>query len=72
MPYGVDKKLGGDSPENDSWMENCVKKVMKTGKDKGSAVAICKTTFKKMKKDKAKSSFVIDELVEGKLGASKN
>ena len=36
---------------------------MKTGKDKGSAIAICKTTFKKMKKDKAKSSFIINELI---------
>jgi len=49
MPYGVDKKLGGDSHENDSWMEKCVDKVMATGKSKESAIKICKFTMKKSK-----------------------
>jgi hypothetical protein len=60
MPYGVDKEFGGDSPSNDNWMENCVRKVMKGGKDKSSAVAICKTTFKKSKGDKAKAELLLD------------
>jgi ribosomal protein S7 len=62
MPYGVDKKIGGDSKENDKWMENCVTKVMKSGKDKGSAIAICKTSLQKMKGDKAKAEFLLESL----------
>ncbi len=61
MPYGVDKDVGGDSPENDKWMEKCVSRVMSQGKDKGSAIAICKTTLKKMKGDKAKADFVLSQ-----------
>lgn len=54
-PYGIDKDLGGDSPQNTSWMESCVKKVMnkkdKAGNtiDKSKAIAICKNSFKKSK-----------------------
>jgi len=62
MPYGVDKDIGGDSDENVSWMEKCVQKVMKTGKDKGSAVAICKSTLKKTKGDKAKAEFILSNI----------
>ena len=62
MPYGVDKNMGGDSKENDKWMENCVQKVMKSGKDKSSAVAICKTTLSKTKGDKAKAEFILESL----------
>lgn len=47
MPYGVDKDLGGDNEKNDKWMEKCVDSVMKSGKDKSSAVAICKAQMKK-------------------------
>ena len=61
-PYRVDKDIGGDSDENVSWMENCVKKVMKTGKDKGNAVAICKATLKKTKGNKSKAEFILSEL----------
>ena len=67
MPYGIDKKLGGDSPENDKWMENCIQKVMKGGKDKGSAIAICKTTFHKMKGNKAKAEFILNQVLEKKI-----
>lgn len=49
MPYGM---RGGDTPESDSWMEKCVAKVMKDGKDKSSAIAICKATYEKMKDKK--------------------
>jgi hypothetical protein len=52
MPYGVDKKLGGDSPENVKWMENCVAAVVQTGKSKQSAIAICKTQLAKKKSKK--------------------
>jgi len=65
MPYGVDKKLGGDSPSNDKWMENCVSKVMKGGvKDKGRAVAICKVTFEKHKGNQKDASLEVDKIVE--------
>ena len=45
MPYGISKDAGGDSPENVNKMESCVQKVMKGGKSKDSAIAICKTTL---------------------------
>jgi hypothetical protein len=63
-PYGVDKKIGGDSPENDNWMEGCVKKVMSGGKDKQHAIMICKSTLSKTKGDKAKAEFIVGELIE--------
>jgi hypothetical protein len=66
MPYGVDKEQGGDSKENDKWMERCVQRVMAGGKDKGSAVAICKTTLKKMHSDQKKAEFAITELLGNK------
>lgn len=54
-PYGIDKDLGGDSKENDSWMEACVTRVMKKhGVDKTSAIKICKTSFKNMKRNSKK------------------
>lgn len=65
MPYGVDKKLGGDSKENTNWMEKCVNSVggknSRTGKPytKGEKIAICKS---QMKKKHAKSA--LTELVE--------
>lgn len=65
-PYGIDKDLGGDSKENDSWMEQCVQKVMKKGKDKSSAIAICKATLRKSKGNKEKASFIIDTILLGK------
>lgn len=55
MPFGMDKSLGGDSPENVKWMEGCVKAVKgQKGKDgkpmkEGTAIAICKATFRKHK-----------------------
>lgn len=53
MPYGVDKKLGGDNEENTKWMEGCVESVMKGGKDKSTAVAICKSQLRKKKESKS-------------------
>lgn len=46
MPYGLEGDRDKDK-NLEKWMENCVKKVMKTGKDKSSSIAICKTTLKK-------------------------
>jgi hypothetical protein len=66
MPYGMPMDMGGDNKENDKWMENCVQKVMTGGKDKQSAVMICKATFMKTKGDKAKASYIVDQIVDGK------
>jgi ribosomal protein S7 len=52
-PYGVDKKQGGDNKSNDAWMEKCVSSVMKSGKSKGSAIAICKTQLSRKKESKS-------------------
>lgn len=55
MPYGIDKKIGGDSKENVSWMEKCVSSIKgnnkRTGKPytKGEKIAICKAQLKKGK-----------------------
>jgi hypothetical protein len=63
MPYNVDKDQGGDSKDNTKWMENCVDSVMsKSGKDKPSAVAICKA---QLRKNKEKNSEIeINTLVD--------
>ena len=54
MPYGVDKKQGGDNPSNVKWMERCVKRVMAGDSkySKGRAIAICKTILKRKKNKK--------------------
>jgi hypothetical protein len=62
-PYGIQKEQGGDSPENDTWMEKCVSSVMDSGKSKGSAIAICKTQLKKKKESKSELDFILDEEV---------
>jgi ribosomal protein S7 len=64
MPYGISREDGGDSPSNDKWMEECVIKVMKSGKDKSSAIAICKTTLKKKKDNTKEASITIDKYIE--------
>ncbi len=43
MPYGIAKEHGGDSLENVTKMESCVKQVMAQERDKSSAIAICKS-----------------------------
>ena len=40
---------GGDTPESDAWMERCVAAVMKDGKPKDNAVAICKAAYARHK-----------------------
>lgn len=70
MPYGMPKEMGGDSPENDSWMERCVRRVSsqkdKSGKPYGKerAIAICKSTFMKMKGNKANAEMEIAFLLD--------
>ena len=44
-PYGIPKSKGGDSEANDAKMEKCVAKVMKSGKPKKNAIAICKDSL---------------------------
>lgn len=64
-PYGMPKEHGGDSPENDKWMERCVKRVTnqkdKSGNILGKerAIAICKSTFMKMKGNKSNAEMEI-------------
>lgn len=54
MPYGIDKKIGGDSPANVRWMEKCVKRVKgeNSSYSKGRAIAICKRTLTKLRSKK--------------------
>ncbi len=47
MPYGIAKRLGGDTSAVDARMERCVKDVMAKGHDKLSAILICKTSVQK-------------------------
>jgi hypothetical protein len=47
MPYGVSKKIGGDSPANDARMESCVQQVMSRGSSKVSAIRICKASLQR-------------------------
>lgn len=64
-PYGVDKKIGGDNKQNDTFMEKCVSGITGTNKrtgkpySKGEKIAICKTS---LKNKKSKSS--TDDTVE--------
>lgn len=60
MPYNVDKKDGGDSKENTNWMERCKKKVMSSGKDESSAIAICKAQLSKKKSSVDEAEIEID------------
>jgi len=49
MPYGIAKKVGGDTATADKWMEDCISAVMKKGTPKLSAILICKTQYQKKK-----------------------
>ena len=72
MPYSIPKDSGGDSKENDSWMESCVSKVegtknKRTGKPftKSEAIAVCKANLIKSRGKKTDASleilFLLDE-----------
>jgi len=58
MPYGVDKKQGGDNPSNTRFMERCVSRIKgknsKTGQPytKGEKIAICKKALELRRKSK--------------------
>ena len=56
MPYGLPKDIGGDSPSNIKWMENCISKLSKT-RGKSSAIAICKSQLIKTRRKNKKSEF---------------
>lgn len=47
MPYGLAKAAGGDSPANDSKMEACVSSLVSKGKDKVTAIRICKAAIQR-------------------------
>lgn len=64
MPYNLPSEVGGDSRENTQWMEECVAKVMKQGKTKEEAIAICKATLIRSKGEKSKASFVITLILD--------
>ena len=49
MPYGVAKKLGGDTAANDAWMQKCMADVQAKGHSKLSSILICKATMAKKK-----------------------
>ena len=51
MPYGIDKSIGGDSPENIRRIKSCVTSVMRDnpGYSKARAISICKAQLKKSK-----------------------
>jgi hypothetical protein len=61
MPYGVDKKIGGDNETNDKWMEKCVSRVKASGKDEGTSIAICKSVLKKTKGKQKVAEFILDK-----------
>lgn len=44
MPYGM---RGGDTPQSDQWMEQCVAAVKQGGQDEQSAIRICKAAYAK-------------------------
>ena len=49
-----------------AWMERCILRVMRGGKDKGSAIAICKNTYKKTQGDQKKADSAISALLGNK------
>jgi hypothetical protein len=63
MSYGLPDSVGGDSPSNDKWMEDCVAKVKKQGKKKGNAIAICKVTLQKHKGNQKDASIEVDKII---------
>lgn len=47
MPYGIAKKLGGDTAATDSKMEKCIQDLQAQGKSKLEAILICKSSISK-------------------------
>jgi hypothetical protein len=51
MPYGLSKKIGGDTSANDAKMERCIKDVMAGGQhNKLRAILICKASIQGTRK----------------------
>ena len=63
MPYGLPGGRDSD-PKFEKWMEGCVNRVMKTGKEKDIAVTICKGTLKKMNYDLGKAEFILASILD--------
>lgn len=71
MPYGLPKSIGGDSPSNTKWMENCVSKVSK-GRGKSSAIAVCKSQLIKTRRKNKEAEFEgIDKDIINEYNAKK-
>lgn len=71
MPYGLPKDIGGDSPSNTKWMENCVEKVSKE-RGKSSAIAVCKSQLIETRRKKKKAEFeMIDKSIINEYKAKK-
>ena len=47
MPYSLSKQSGGDNATNDAKMERCVTKLVSSGKDKQTAIRICKSAIQR-------------------------
>jgi hypothetical protein len=65
MPYGIKN----ENENTIKFMESCVDSVMKTGKNKSSAIAICKVQYEKSKKE---SSAGVTEFSEESLRETEN
>lgn len=53
MPYQMSKASGGDSAKNDAKMERCVSSLVSQGKDKSSAIRICKAAIQRSATERA-------------------
>ena len=47
MPYGISRKVGGDTPALDKKVEDCVARLTAKGYSKVSAIKICKVSVQK-------------------------
>jgi len=47
MPYGLAKRIGGDTAANDARMKDCISAVMAKGTPKLNAILICKSSIQK-------------------------
>lgn len=75
MPFGVDKKIGGDNKTNDTFMEKCVAGITGTNKrtgkpfEKGEKIAICKAQLDKKKEKQASQGIEIEFDLEELMAA---
>jgi len=45
VPYGLSKRIGGDTPANDAKMERCIADLQAKGYSKLAAIKICKSAI---------------------------